>query len=523
MSKDKDREARLNQISMSEKQRNKKAWDLYRNRQEASANIGQYSAIRTETKNQRLLREGPGTDIGDAYKEVIRQRDEEIMRKAAFGDKLPVTDYEKPFANLTPSEYDQIVKDMSPKEREAFRKRKDVNIIKPPPEPRRLKDRITGVDPATQKAIKGDTPEVEITQHENREKLYLRQSKQAKELEAAVKAGQIKGVAGEWWDERMRTLTTEDEYLLKEGVANKRFLTPPWMTLYKELNLSEYAGDTPVGFSTYRPKLRMSDTRLGDRESGGLTRRTVTKEQIQNYLREEGKKEGVQEAVSGRQSNKAKYEQGKTRLASIRKELTKLEKEQRKATGSTIFLLDEKMDKLNSEANEIRAANAQYEERIGETKKGKAKKAKKPVETKPPPRTEEQQRKRKERFEKAARRTGKIRGLGIIGQILGGATVAGITYGQTKDAKAAASEGIKALIDSSTPVADATLTGNLSRYSREDLEDISQGRMTQRDFEYETDPDRYVGPVEEDTYIEERLRPTGRLPKRGSPTFMSVE
>lgn len=518
MSKDKDREALLNQISMSEKQRRKKAWDLYRNRQEARANLGQYSAIRTETKNQRLLREGPGTNIGDAYIEVIRQRDEEIMRKAAFRDKLPVTDYEKPFANLTPSDFDEIVKDMSPKKREAFRKRKDVNVIDPPPEPRRLKDRITSVDPATQKAIRGPSPESEIRQHEDRERLYLRQSKQGKELEAAVKAGQIKGVAGEWWDEKMRPLTKEDAYILKEGVANKRFLTPPWMALYKELNLSEDAGDYG-----YRPKLRMSDTRLGDRESGGLTRRTVTKQQIQNYLIEEGKKEGIQEAVSGRQSNKDKYEQGKTKLASIKKELIKLEKEQRKATGSTIFLLDERMDRLNSEANEIRAANAQYEERIGETKKGKAKKAKKPVETKSPPRTEEQQRKRKERFEKAARRTGKIRGLGIIGQILGGATVAGITYGQTKDAKAAASEGIKALIDPSTPVADATVTGNLSRFSREDLEDISQGRMTQRDFEYETDPDRYVGPIEEDTYIEERLRPTGRLPKRGSPTFMSVE
>ena len=519
MSKDKDLEARLNQISMSEKQRRKKAWDQYRNRQEASANIGQYS---TETKNQRLLREGRGTDIGDAYKEVIRQRDAEIMRKAAFGDTPPVVDYEKPFANLTPSEYDQIVKDMSPKEREAFRKRKDVNVIYPK-EPRRLKDRITGVDPVTKEVVRGPSPEVEIRQHENRERVYRRQLAQGKRLEAAVKAGQIKGVAGEYWHERMRFVTVEDEYILKEGVANKRFLTPPWMALYKELNLSEYAGDTPVGFSTYRPKLRMSDTRLGDPESGGLTRRTVTKQQIQNYLREEGKKEGIQEAVSGRQSNKAKYEQRKTRLASIRKELTELEKEQRKATGSTIFLLDERMDRLNSEANEIRAANAQYEERIGETKKGKAKNVKKPVETKSPPRTEGQQRKRKERFEKAARRTGKIRGLGIIGQILSGAIVAGITYGQTKDAKAAASEGIKALIDPSTPVADATVTGNLSRFSREDLEDISQGRMTQRDFEYETDPDRYVGPVEEDTYIEERPRPTGRLPSGGSPTFMSVE
>ena len=73
-----------------------------------------------ETKNQRLLREGPGTDIGDAYKEVIRQRDAEIVEKARFGDKLPVTDYEKPFANLTPSDFDEIVKDMSPKKREAF-------------------------------------------------------------------------------------------------------------------------------------------------------------------------------------------------------------------------------------------------------------------------------------------------------------------------------------------------------------------------------------------------------------------
>jgi hypothetical protein len=290
------------------------------------------------------------------------------------------------------------------------------------------------------------------------------------------------------------------------------------MALYKELNLSGTTKLRPDYDSP--PKLRISDTRLGDPESGRFTRRTVTKQQIQNYLREEGKKEGVQEAVSGRKSNKDKYEQRKTRLASIRKELTELEKEQRKATGSTIFLLDERMDRLNSEANEIRAANAQYEERIGETKRGKAKKAKKPVETKPLRRTEEQKRKREERFKKAARRSGNIRGLGIIGQILGGATVAGITYGQTKDAKAAAAEAVKAMIDPSSPIAVTTLTGN---FSREDIEDMSKGRMTQRDFEYEADPDRYVGPIEEDTYIEEKPRPTGRLPKSGSPTFMSVE
>jgi hypothetical protein len=470
-----------------------------------------------ETKNQRLLREGPGTDIGDAYKEVIRQRDAEIIEKAAFGDKLPVTDYEKPFANLTPSEYDQITKDMSLKEIEAFNKRKDVNVIYPK-ESRRKKDRITGVDPATKEVVRGPSPVSEILEQENRERVYLRQSEQANKLVEARKAGQIKGVAGEYWGEQMRILTKEDEYLLKEGVANKRFLTPPWMALYKELNLSGTTKLRPDYDSP--PKLRISDTRLGDPESGRFTRRTVTKQQIQNYLREEGKKEGVQEAVSGRKSNKDKYEQRKTRLASIRKELTELEKEQRKATGSTIFLLDERMDRLNSEANEIRAANAQYEERIGETKRGKAKKAKKPVETKPLRRTEEQKRKREERFKKAARRSGNIRGLGIIGQILGGATVAGITYGQTKDAKAAAAEAVKAMIDPSSPIAVTTLTGN---FSREDIEDMSKGRMTQRDFEYEADPDRYVGPIEEDTYIEEKPRPTGRLPKSGSPTFMSVE
>ena len=104
------------------------------------------------------------------------------------------------------------------------------------------------------------------------------------------------------------------------------------------------------------------------------------------------------------------------------------------------------------------------------------------------------------------------------------ATGAGIyTFMQTGDAQAAADEAVKGLIDPSTPVADATLTGQKARFSLENLRDLMGGIMLQDEFEYETDPDRYVGPVEEDTYIEERPRPTGRLPSGGSPTFMNVE
>ena len=104
------------------------------------------------------------------------------------------------------------------------------------------------------------------------------------------------------------------------------------------------------------------------------------------------------------------------------------------------------------------------------------------------------------------------------------ATGAGIyTFMQTGDAQASAEEAVKGLIDPSTPVADATLTGQKARFSLENLRDLMGGIMLQDEFEYETDPDRYVGPVEEDTYIEERPRPTGRLPSGGSPTFMSVE
>ncbi len=104
------------------------------------------------------------------------------------------------------------------------------------------------------------------------------------------------------------------------------------------------------------------------------------------------------------------------------------------------------------------------------------------------------------------------------------ATGAGIyTFMQTGDARASAEEAVKGLIDPSTTVADATWEGQKARFSLENLRDLMGGIMLQEEFEYKTDPDRYVGPVEEDTYIEERPRPTGRLPSGGSPTFMSVE
>ena len=109
---------------------------------------------------------------------------------------------------------------------------------------------------------------------------------------------------------------------------------------------------------------------------------------------------------------------------------------------------------------------------------------------------------------------------------LGPLSIASVGYEAltAKDAQAALSDFINdaMFINPITAgVATALTSSEAGRGS--ELSDKDYDRMIAESFEYEKDPDRYVGPIEEDTYIEEKPRPTGRLPKSGSPTFMSVE
>lgn len=109
---------------------------------------------------------------------------------------------------------------------------------------------------------------------------------------------------------------------------------------------------------------------------------------------------------------------------------------------------------------------------------------------------------------------------------LGPLSIAAVGYEAltAKDAQAALSDFINdaMFINPITAgVATALTSSEAGRGS--ELSDKDYDRMMAESFEYEKDPDRYVGPIEEDTYIEEKPRPTGRLPKSGSPTFMSVE
>ena len=93
-----------------------------------------------------------------------------------------------------------------------------------------------------------------------------------------------------------------------------------------------------------------------------------------------------------------------------------------------------------------------------------------------------------------------------------------------KDAQAALSDFINdAMFINPITAGIATALTSSEAGRGSELSDKDYDRMMAESFEYEKDPDRYVGPIEEDTYIEEKPRPTGRLPKSGSPTFMSVE